>query len=385
MQRRVGKMFRKLILPMKLLFALLIDSVKLKKYLKKQNKLKQKRSNKESVSEIKDGKSVIYERRSAICNGLVAEYRKKINNNKKKIRNCKGVVAVDFILFSIVISILFLAVKEMGNCKKGEVKKIQENIVHDPKEILNEMREKEDGQSVKKILEEDLYYSWYIQVPEESRVSFYEEKIIKMTEKKEPISDDINLLDDDRKEKYDKNINELQVIEKRKIPEGATSEQIENGEVTLLELSAEDYQREYELRWECYEILASADMLQQAGKAASDYVSVRLKNCPEIDMDNDGKILEFARYLMRCYSDLIQFEKANESPTDCCYWIAKALYEIGEKMSSEHADYSQHCYLMAFSYGKQGIVFKGQEKVEDNHYLELKKLVSKMEQKLEIN
>lgn len=245
--------------------------------------------------------------------------------------------------------------------------------IYDPAEVIESEKEKTE-EVIKDIVKNSLFFSWYEKAPGDmgQKKDYYRNNVADLIESGEEqpfIEKAIAQTEENETIVYNKNIEELDRIEAKKVPEGYKREDVEMGAVSPLQLDADTYLWEYEMRWQCYIIKSSASMLQQLARAAMDYTVVSSEN-----IRNMADIIKYAGYAVTHYLCLMRLEDVEESKADCCYWIAKAFYILADNLPEDFKEFIEHCKLMSLAFCELGVSYLDTSGEENDHGNDLKRL-----------
>lgn len=184
----------------------------------------------------------------------------------------------------------------------------------------------------------------------------------------------INPENEKESETYKKNKKLLDTMELDRVPEGYSLENVQQGKVAPLPVSADTSMREADMRWENYYIKPDVSMLQQASKASADAA---------IGFSKDSAVIEIAVknavYAVNGYLCLMRYERAGESKADCCFWIAKIFSILSEALPVEWVELVEHCEMLSYAFCELGVGYLDELNEKNDHAGELLLLREEMD------
>ncbi len=303
----------------------------------------------------------------------------------EEIRHCRCIrkILIVLLMVCIVAEVIFLSLALTGpldpDVTEDNLAEKAKIVQNDPKDRLAQNKE----EKIKTLFIDYLFFSWYGGEKEK-----YVENVRGLFDGKELVADaqEENLEGED-KDIYAAYVKRQNEIDLKRVPDGATLEQVWKGEVMAEKLTVDEYQEEYELWSRRCELCPTAACQQQMGRTAVD-VQTTMMAYPEYE-DEWDVIIEYAMRGIQAYLALMFYISADESKADCCYWIAKVFYDLAEKLSAmsaeidESADYAEHCYLMAYAFAEVGLGYESVDQRTDDHIDQMIKIRDKAETVLE--
>lgn len=284
-------------------------------------------------------------------------------------RSLKKMNAYLLVVSLIVGSMYFMSasasILEPAIADSSQTKKIEETY-RNPMDRLAQ----NTAMKVSEIFKDYLFFPWFEEEEGRTKES-YSEKVDKLLEGCEPVSDVLAKKPEEEKESkaYDAYVSRQREIDQAKVPEGATLEQVQRGEVLPKELTVDEYIEEYSLWEKRYLLYPIAANLQQMARTAVDVQTTMMKYS-EYEDDWD-EIIEYAMNGIQLYLALMFYKSSGESKADCCYWIAKTFCDLAQKMPAEYAGYIEHCYLMAYTFAEKGLSYENTDQQVDDHIADM--------------
>lgn len=184
----------------------------------------------------------------------------------------------------------------------------------------------------------------------------------------------INPENEKESETYKKNKELLDTMELNRVPEGYSLEDVQQGKIAPLPVTADTSMREADMRWENYYIKPDVSMLQQASKASADAA---------IGLSKDSGVIEitvkYAVYAVNGYLCLMRYERAGESKADCCFWIAKTFRILSETLPEEWVELVEHCEMLSYAFCELGVRYLNELNEKNDHAGELLLLREEMD------